>query len=116
MTDLSGAGLPVSAIGLQPVQSLQLGMRGPLEAAQREIERLQVLLFLLALTLYMLMDLIVLVQHLEHWRPSFMHACVSVGECAKGLHHCMQYLGRAKHCSMSDQDTSEKVSPAWNVL
>ncbi len=33
----------MSAIGLQPVHSLQLEVRGPLEAAQREIERLQVL-------------------------------------------------------------------------
>jgi len=41
--DLPGAGLPVSAIGLQPVHSLQLEVRGPLEAAQREVERLQVL-------------------------------------------------------------------------
>lgn len=33
----------MSAIGLQPVHSLQLEVMGPLEAAQREVERLQVL-------------------------------------------------------------------------
>ena len=36
------AGLPVSAIGLQPVPSLLLQAHGPLEAAKVEVARLQV--------------------------------------------------------------------------